>query len=121
MVEVRLDGALVCARCALAEKPTARLRGLLGRRSLGSHEGLLLTPARSVHTAFMRFPIDALFLDRELRVLAVVRLGPWRVATRARARAVLELAVGEAEQRGIRPGARLTLRPAQPGQAAGAT
>jgi hypothetical protein len=59
----------------------------------------------------MRFPIDALFLDSNLRVLDIVeRLRPWRVASRHRARAVLELSAGESSRRGVRIGDRLGLR-----------
>jgi uncharacterized membrane protein (UPF0127 family)/CheY-like chemotaxis protein len=87
------------------------MRGLLGRRGLPAGEGLLLRPAPSIHTAFMRFPIDALFLDRELRVLDIREsLPPWRVASKPRARAVLELAAGECARRGVQVGDRLELR-----------
>lgn len=92
----------------LADTVPARLRGLLGRRSLPQGEGILLRPAGSIHTAFMRFPIDAVFLDRELTVLGIERqLRPWRLAARRRARAVLELAAGEADRVGLAPGDRL--------------
>jgi uncharacterized membrane protein (UPF0127 family) len=87
------------------------MRGLLGRRGLPAGEGLLLTPAPGIHTAFMRFPIDALFLDRNLRVLDIVeRLRPWRVASERRARSVLELPAGECARRGVHVGDRLELR-----------
>jgi CheY-like chemotaxis protein len=59
----------------------------------------------------MRFPIDALFLDRNLRVLEIVeRLRPWRVASKRQARCVLELSAGECARRGVRVGDRLGLR-----------
>jgi uncharacterized membrane protein (UPF0127 family)/CheY-like chemotaxis protein len=87
------------------------MRGLIGRRGLPAGEGLLLTPAPAIHTAFMRFPIDALFLDRDLRVLDIAeRLRPWRIASKQRTRAVLELAAGECARRGIAVGDRLELR-----------
>ena len=99
---------MVCERCVLADTALARMRGLLGRKSLPSGEGILLRPASSVHTAFMRFAIDAVFLDRDLRVLKVSsKLRPWRTAARPRAHAVLELPAGEAERRGVEPGRRL--------------
>lgn len=101
---------VVCERCTVADRALTRLRGLLGRSELPAGEGLLLRPAPSIHTWFMRFRIDAVFLDRELRVLAVrSELGPWRMAGQRGARAVLELAAGEARRRGIRPGARMRL------------
>ena len=102
------NGRIVCERCVLADTALARMRGLLGRKSLPSGEGILLRPASSVHTAFMRFAIDAVFLDRELRVLKVAPdLRPWRTAARRKAHAVLELPSGEAERRGLQPGDRL--------------
>jgi uncharacterized protein len=103
-------GRVVCERCTIADRLLARARGLLGRSRLPAGEGLLLRPAPSIHTWFMRFPIDAVFLDRELRVLAVRgELGPWRMARARGARAVLELAAGEARRRGIATGAQLRL------------
>jgi uncharacterized membrane protein (UPF0127 family) len=84
------------------------MRGLLGRKSLRSGEGLLLRPAPSVHTFFMRFPIDAVFLDRAGTVLKVrAELRPWRVAACRGAHATLELPAGEASRRSIRLGDRL--------------
>ena len=104
----REDGSLVCERCLLAETALTRMRGLLGRRELPTGEGILLRPASSVHMAFMRFPIDAVFLDRDLRVVKVAaELRPWRAAGSRGAKAVLEIPAGEAARRGIRTGDRL--------------
>jgi uncharacterized membrane protein (UPF0127 family) len=101
-------GKVVCECAAIAERPSTRLRGMLGRDSLPAGEGLLLWPAPSIHTAFMRFAIDAVFVDAELRVLKIVEgLRPWRVASAHRARGVLELAAGQANARGIEVGDRL--------------
>ena len=103
------DGTVVCERCLLAETPLARMRGLLGRSGLPAGEGLLLRPAASIHMAFMRFPIDAVFLDSTDRVVKVVaELKPWRMAGCRGARAVLELPAGEASRRGLVPGMSLT-------------
>ena len=122
----RQNGQAVCERCTVADRPLARMKGLLGRRELGRGEGLLLRPASSIHTWFMRFPIDAVFLDRDLLVVGVSSgLKPWRTAGRRGARAVLELPEGECERRGIRPGERFVLAggdepsPAEPGRSAG--
>jgi uncharacterized protein len=104
------NGTVVCERCAVARRPLARMRGLLGRRGLDEGEGLLLQPAGSVHTFFMRFPIDVVFLDGERRVLRVVSdVRPWRTAAAKKARAVLELAAGEAARVGMTPGSVLRL------------
>ena len=105
-----MDGLVVCERCDVASNSFTRSRGLLGRTSMASGDGILLRPASSVHTAFMRFPIDVVFLDRELSVLKIVpRLVPWRTAGRRKAHAVLELPAGECERRGLREGDRLAL------------
>jgi uncharacterized membrane protein (UPF0127 family) len=105
----REDGSIVCERCVLADTALARMRGLLGRRDLPSGEGILLKPASSVHMAFMRFAIDAVFLDRDLRVLKVASdLRPWRAAGSRGAKAVLEIPAGEAGRRGVTVGDLLT-------------
>jgi uncharacterized protein len=106
----RMDGTVVCERCQLAASPFSRLKGLLGRDGLESGEGLLLRPASAVHTWFMRFPIDAVFLDRDLVVLGIADgLEPWRAAGRRGARAVLELPAGECARRGLAVGDELAL------------
>ena len=104
----REDGSIVCERCVLADTALARMRGLLGRRELPNGEGILLKPASSVHMAFMRFPIDAVFLDRDFRVMKVASdLRPWRAAGSRGAKAVLEIPAGEAGRRGLTVGDRL--------------
>jgi uncharacterized membrane protein (UPF0127 family) len=106
----RLDGTIVCERCTVADNPLRRMKGLLGRDGLESGEGLLLRPASAVHTYFMRFPIDVVFLDRELTVLKVrAHMRPWRTASRFRARSVLELAAGECDRLRLQVGDRLAL------------
>jgi uncharacterized membrane protein (UPF0127 family) len=106
----REDGEVVCERCHVAESPSSRVRGLLGRRGLEGGEGLLLRPASSIHTWFMRFPIDAVFLAADGRVVRIADdLRPWRAAGRRGARAVLELASGECARQGLKLGDRLVL------------
>ena len=104
----RPDGRVVVEKCLVAARPLRRMRGLLGRRSLPAGEGILLRPAASIHTFFMRFPIDVVFLDRELVIVGItVELRPWRTVGKRRAHAALELASGECERRGVRVGDRL--------------
>ena len=99
------EGRVVCERCELATTPVRRAKGLLGRRNLPPGEGILLRPAGSIHTAFMQFPIDAVFLARDGRVLKVEHaLPPWRMAARRGAHAVVELPAGEVARRGLRVG-----------------
>ena len=107
----RSDGEVVCERCSVAATAYSRLKGLLGHSGLERGEGLLLRPASSIHTFFMRFPIDVVFLDRELGVRKVVpELEPWKLAFARGARSALELAPGEAERRGVAAGQRLLIR-----------
>ncbi len=102
------DGTVISDRCLLATTPFTRARGLLGRTSLEPGEGMLFRPAGSIHMFFMRFAIDAVFCDRELAVLEVVReLQPWRTAGRRGAKVVVELPVGAADD--VSPGDRLVL------------
>lgn len=104
----KVDGTVVCARCALAVNPWTRFRGLMGRKSLAPDEGMLFRPGGEIHMFFMRFAIDAVFCDRELRVLRVARgLRPWRTAGAKGAKVVVELAEGAAA--GLEPGDRLLL------------
>ncbi len=112
---VRDDGSVACERCTVAYRMWPRMRGLLGKRGLESGEGLLIRPAPSIHTFFMRFPIDVVFLSRQGEVLKVAeRVPPWRARSCRHSYAVLELAAGEAGRRGIAVGDRLdTAQPAQ--------
>ena len=104
----RADGRVVCEHLLVAARPLRRMRGLLGRAALPRDEGLLLRPAGSVHTFFMRFPIDVVFLDSEEVVVGIEpSLAPWKTAGRRGARAVVELAAGECERRGLQVGDRL--------------
>lgn len=80
----------------LADDAASRSRGLLGRDAMAREEGLWIVPCPMIHTFFMRFAIDVLFLDRGLRVVRVLEgLKPWRVSPWVfRAHSVLELAGG---------------------------
>jgi len=105
----REDGTVLCDHCVVAETMLRRARGLLGRAELPPGEGILLRPASSIHMFFMRFAIDAVFLDRSLVVRKVVhRLRPWRMAFGLGSHAVLELSAGEAARHGVARGERLT-------------
>jgi uncharacterized membrane protein (UPF0127 family) len=109
VVRIVADGdRVVCERCKVADGPVSRLKGLLGKKELPSGEGLLLRPANMVHTWFMRFAIDVVFVDSDLRVVGVTHdAGPWRLTGRRGARSVIELPAGECKRRGIEAGAKL--------------
>ena len=103
------DGRIVCERCGVADSMLARMRGLLGRSELPAGEGLLIR-TWSIHMFFMRFAIDAVFLDRDRRIVRIVAdLRPWKTASCRGAREVVELASGEAARCGLAVGDALVL------------
>ncbi len=107
MVDVRNQRCLG-DRVERADRFLPRLQGLLGRQGLGEGEGLILEDCASVHTWFMRFPIDLCFLGAGHEVLRTLEnLGPWRMASALGARAVLELPAGRIRDCEIREGDRL--------------
>lgn len=89
-------GRVVASSVEKADTAAARGKGLLGRETMGAQEGLWIVPCPMIHTFFMRFPIDVLFLDRENKVVRVIEnLKPWRVSPWVfSAHSVLELAGG---------------------------
>jgi uncharacterized protein len=101
----------ICGWCVVADRAIARMKGLLGRSGLDTGEGLLIRPAPTVHTFFMRFAIDIVFLARDGEVLKVATdVKPWRARSCRGAYAVLEVAAGEAAKRRIARGDRLVFR-----------
>jgi len=99
----------VLASLEIPESRRGRARGLLGRDTF---EGaMLLSPARSVHTIGMRFPIDVAYCDADLRVVAVVTMTPNRLGMpRPRARSVVEAEAGAFERWSLTIGQQLELR-----------
>lgn len=93
-----VDGAAIDVE--LADTFTKRLRGLMGRRRLPEGCGLLLAPCDGVHMMFMRFAIDVVWLDAELRIKKITRsLTPWLgLSVCFGAWGALELPSGEAER-----------------------
>ncbi|PYR73973.1 MAG: DUF192 domain-containing protein [Acidobacteria bacterium] len=103
---------LVAEHVEVADTRRARRRGLLGRTHLDDGDALMLIPCFTVHTAFMRFTIDLIFLDRDGCVVRTVsRLQPWRTAMAWRAHSVVELPAGRLERCEIETGDRLYLSP----------
>ncbi len=102
-------GTVLVPRLTVARSPWALAIGLMFRRSFSPGEGLWLQPCNQIHTFFVRFPIDAVFLAKDGRVLAVKEtLRPWRIFRWVRrARATLELPAGGAARAGIVIGQRL--------------
>lgn len=103
-------GAPIATAVERAVTRASRRRGLLGRDRLDASCALMLEPCAAVHTAFMRFAIDVVFVDRQGYTVKIVRdLAPWRIAVAPRAHAVVEMAAGSLEHVDLSVGDRLFL------------
>jgi uncharacterized membrane protein (UPF0127 family) len=102
------------AVASIADRPWTRMIGLLGRAGLDEGDGLVIEPCDMIHTWFMRFPIDVLFVDRQgLVVNAVREMGPFRVANgRPAATTTIELPAGTLKRAGVHQGMRVRMEPA---------
>ncbi|MES2320129.1 MAG: DUF192 domain-containing protein [Pseudomonadota bacterium] len=108
MAPVPAPLALHLLRVSTAASFWQRFVGLLGRAGLAADEALLITPCNNIHTFFMRFAIDVVFLDRDGMIVAIVpRLRPWRIAVARAAHACLELDAGGAQRFGLVAGQHL--------------
>src|ERR1039457_1909528 len=88
-------GTVLATQLTKAHTGATRRKGLLGRESLLPGEGLWIVPCESVHTFFMRFPIDLVYLDRKNTIRKVKSaVGPWRLSACFSAHSVLELPAG---------------------------
>lgn len=108
----REDGRVVAEQISVADTLVRRMRGLIARRPLVPGHGIVLRPAFSMHTAFLRHPIDVVFLDADLVVVRIVEtLRPFRTASYRAAREIVELAPGECARRGLDEGDRVAWAP----------
>ena len=109
LVNQRTDEALA-ERVEVAVTRRDRRKGLLGRSSLELASALIIAPCFSIHTMFMRFDIDVVFVDDDGRAVKVVRdMTPWRIAVDPTAHAVVELPAGSLRDRQVNIGDRLYL------------
>lgn len=102
----RTTGKILTPHLKVALTATERMKGLIGHPPLVDDEMLWIPYCMSIHTFFMSFPIDCVFLDDRLRVCTLKpRIEPWRIIWPIwRARSVIEMAAGEIEQRQIQIG-----------------
>ena len=91
----RTRSTILATRMETARTSASRNKGLLGRDRLAPGEGLWIVPCESIHTFFMRFPIDLVYLDREKHIRKVRNaVGPWRISACFSAHSVIELPAG---------------------------
>lgn len=104
-------GTTLAARCRVASSLRDRTVGLLATQELLPGDGLFIERSPSIHMFFMRYPIDAVFVDSDARVTrCVTALRPWRVLWWARgARDCIELGVGSIAASGTQVGDQLDL------------
>jgi uncharacterized protein len=89
----------------MADTSAKRRTGLLKHKALAAGEGLWIVPCESVHTFFMKFPIDLVYLGKDRKVYKVRHtVKPWRMSACLRAHSILELPAGAAEKTGTRAG-----------------
>jgi uncharacterized membrane protein (UPF0127 family) len=107
---------LLAGRAEVATGPLPRAIGLIGRRDWSAADGLVIEPCNSVHTFFMRLPIDVVHVGGEGEVLRLLpAMGPWRLGPIVRqSQRVLELPVGTIEATGTQVGDRLRVEDAPP-------
>jgi uncharacterized membrane protein (UPF0127 family) len=96
----------------LAGGSAKRSKGLLGRNGLGPGEGLWIVPCEAVHTFWMRFSIDLVYLDRHNRIAKIrTNVPPWRLSACLTAHSIVELPAGSVAPTLARPGDQLEFRP----------
>ena len=106
-------GTVLAARLELAGTGPSRNKGLLGREGLLPGEGLWIVPCEAVHTFFMRFPIDLVYLDRKHRIRKLRScVGPWRMSGCMTAHSVMELPAGAIRKTQTEPGDTIEIGPA---------
>ena len=101
---------VLASHADVADTSAKRRVGLLKHTSLAAGEGLWIDPCESVHTFRMKFPIDLVYLDKQLKVRKVRHaVPPWRLSACLTARSVLELPAGSAAETGTVAGDELTM------------
>lgn len=101
---------VLASAAEVADTSAKRRTGLLKHERLDAGQGLWIVPCESVHTFFMRFPIDLVYLTRDHRVRKTrSRVGPWRMSVCLPAHSVLELPAGTVEATRTRKGDQLSI------------
>ena len=103
-------GAVLGEAVDVADTSAKRRAGLLRHERLVPGEGLWIVPCESVHTFFMKFAIDLVYVDRKRKVRKVrSAVPPWRLSACLSAHSILELPAGTVEKTGTQPGDELLI------------
>lgn len=113
----RKTARIVVPNLEIAASLWAQSVGLMGRKAFAADSGLLIPHCSAIHTAFLRFPIDVMFLDKQLTVVRLIpALSPWRIVGFVRgAKSVVELPVGTLRQKQITVGQQFAIDLSPPG------
>lgn len=104
-------GVTIASSAKVASGFFSRLVGLMFRRGIKKEEAFVFYRAGSIHTFFMLFPIDLIFLDRQMKVKRLVNnLVPWRTVFCKNAYVTIELVAGKISQSGTVLGDRLEIK-----------
>ena len=103
-------GRVLADRADIADTSAKRRTGLLKHTGLAPGEGLWIVPCEGVHTFFMKFTIDVVFLSKKRVVVKTTpHMGKRRIALTFKAHSVLELPAGTLDETGTQPGDQLEL------------
>lgn len=92
---IRCEETIIGENISIAETFSTRLVGLMGKEELKEDEGLLLLNCVAIHCFFMKIPIDAVYLSKDMKVLGIETIQPWRMGKHIKKVAhVLELSAG---------------------------
>jgi uncharacterized membrane protein (UPF0127 family) len=110
VVRNKTRNTVLADRAEVADSSAKRRTGLLKHDHLEPGEGLWIVPCESVHSFFMKFAIDLVYLDRKQKVRKVRhRMVPWRLSACLTAHSILELPAGTVEATGTQPGDQLEI------------
>jgi uncharacterized membrane protein (UPF0127 family) len=103
------DHSEILSTLGIADNIFTRTKGLLGTKSLPEGKGLWIHRCNSIHTFFMRYPIDCIFLDSDMKIVSLVpQVGPGRMVwPQFRALSVIEIAGGQLEKLSLKVGEEL--------------
>lgn len=115
LVRNQTRNTVLAREADVADTSAKRRTGLLKHERLEPGAGLWIVPCESVHTFFMRFPIDLVYLTRDHRVRKTrSAVGPWRLSACLPAHSVLELPAGTVQETGTQPGDQLAIEKLEP-------
>jgi len=109
-MRLAVNGKIIATRVKIADTFLTRLKGFLGRDSITHEEVLIIKPCNSVHTCFMKFPIDVIFIDGDGKILSMKKnMKPFRIKITPGAASVIELHPGVIDENLITVGSMVEL------------